>query len=299
MYISIPINEGLQTIKSFVISNVENGEGLMHLLAWVLKNNYFQFGSQWYQQIKGAAIGGNVSGTFADLVVGVNEAQIKAEHPELWPTLYHRYRDDSIAKGNPNLLDQFYTKLHEKTKLDWNLEQLGKRVNFLDLTIYHYGPKFNTHGIISYKPYSKPMMSPYVPEYTTYKPNSTKLSWITGENIRLLRNSKHPKQFEAQQRKLKRKLMRSGYPKAAIRSKMCYPYRHRHWLMHKKVKTHTRFLKQYPSQNAHNRWNYLQHRCDPLLRYLGLRLTSVAGRTIRDTANSIAKRQASRPPRLK
>src|SRR6185312_13389948 len=72
LYTSICIGDGIGRIRTLLRQygwKQSDIDCCCSLLEWVLTNNYFKIGDQWYQQIQGAAMGGNVSGTFADLVL--------------------------------------------------------------------------------------------------------------------------------------------------------------------------------------------------------------------------------------
>jgi hypothetical protein len=291
MYTNIELIKGLQIITEPVMTRFpKQGRFMLDLLHWVLGNNYFLVGNQWYRQTKGAAIGGNVSGTFADLVVGVVEERIWREQPAIKPQIYARFRDDTIAITNHAMRKtrKFAQTLSAETGLRFNIEQAGKQVHFLDLTIYQ-GERFARNRQLDFKPYVKPTNVQAFTHYTTYKPETTKTSWITGENIRILRGSGNREVFDAEINRFTLKLINAGYPMSVIAKRLKHSYDMRNQLMETTSKSHTKWFGIPPTVNAHQQWNVLQNNLETLLTDYNVSLTASRGRSLQDFMNGSNK----------
>lgn len=291
MYTNIDIRAGLELIEPLLErGHIPCHKLILDVLQWVLQNNYFVYGDTWYKQVQGAAMGSNVSGVFADLVVAAMEEEAWRKHPHLKPYLYRRYRDDTIIATEKIAKVKALTRhLSSYGTLQFNIEQMGSTVNFLDLTIYK-GRRYATLGLLDFKPYTKPTNNKCFNHYTTFKPELTKCSWITGENIRILRGTADRKTFIAEMGKFRKQLRRRGYSSKIIRSKTPYQFTDRAWLMEKTEKISTNFFSVRPHRGADTRWNFLQTNFQHVLDKYNTTLTAARGRSTIDIANSACKR---------
>ena len=295
LYTSIDLNKGLEIIRR-VIKNSKlikpsSIDFMIDLLNWVLRNNYFRFNGTFYQQIKGAAMGGNVSGVFADIVLAAMECYLLKELPQdQQPLYYKRYRDDILlitkSEKNAKAVEEI---LNKPQFLQFNLEQLGTTVNYLDLTLF-FGEKWRTQQKIDIKPYTKPTNTGLYTHYATYKPEFTKNSWITGESIRLLRAAQHPKAYNKNINKLKKNLTKAEYPKKVIRSQLKYSFEDRNWLIEKQPEMDSQFYSIKTGRMAHEKWNFIQNNFKPLLKTANVQITAASGKTTLDAINSVSKK---------
>jgi len=297
MYTSIPIKNGLKVVRQlchdFKFVPEEELDYLMDLASWVLDNNYFQYDGKWYKQTTGAAMGGNFSGVFADLVLAGIELEI-GQVINSWsskekPLKYYRYRDDILLIApSARTAPKVARLLESRCSLKFNVEQYGDRVNYLDLTIYK-GDKFKGSNMLDLQPYIKPTNNRDYVHYTTYKPEMTKTSWITGESIRILRACQNAKEFGAQMMDFRKRLTKSGYPQKVIRSKLKYRFNDRNWLIEKQEKLDAKFYSMENSRHAHERWNFIQNNFGPLLEFHNVKLTASKGKTLLDVMNKATK----------
>ena len=137
MYTSINIDRGLKVVRELCQRNqfVKETEldYLMDLASWVLEHNYFQYRGQWNKQTQGAAMGGNFSGVFADLVIigieieaGETIAKWEIKHK---PIIYKRYRDDIlIIAPSARTAPRIARLLESLCTLNFNVEQFGPSV---------------------------------------------------------------------------------------------------------------------------------------------------------------------------
>jgi len=293
LYTSICIGDGIGRIRTLLRQygwKQSDIDCCCSLLEWVLTNNYFKIGDQWYQQIQGAAMGGNVSGTFADLVLATLEQSLIPQIAANKILLYRRYRDDILVVASSiEAVHKLTAILNEVHYLKFNIEQIGQSVNFLDLTIGIDNP-FVLKRKLSIYPYRKPVASQMVTHFATYKPDITKASWITGENIRLLRSSQSQRAYNTGIEVLKNRLRKAGYPKSVIRSKIRYKFQDRNWLLSKTDKMENKWYPMQNVQRAHDTWNMIQNNLQPLLDFHNIHTTAARGRTTMDILNSVAKR---------
>lgn len=259
-------------------------------MRWVLTNNYFQFKGKWYQQIKGAAMGGNASGIFADLVLVALEIHILPKVPkEHKALLYRRYRDDIlIVVDSLKSANAITDHLNGANMLTFNMEQFGDKVNFLDITI-SLGEKFSIKRQLDFKPFRKPTANNLFTHYATYKPETTKTSWITGEQIRMLRACQTEKIFRSTMLEFQKSLLKSGYPKKVIRSQCRYKFADRNWLIEKTEKMDQVWYSLDNSRMAHEKWNFIQNNFKPLLKFHNVQITAKRGSTTMDALNVAAK----------
>ena len=292
LYTSIDLDKGLKLLASLLEKYFRPSEinFYMDLFRWVLSNNYFQFQGKWYQQIKGAAMGGNASGIFADLVlVAIEQHFLTKLSKEQSALMYRRYRDDVlIVVTNIKSAKSITQLLNQCGMLQFNLEQFGDKVNFLDITI-SLNNKFSITNQLDIQPYRKPTSNKSFVNYATYKPESTKTSWITGEQIRLLRASQTEKCFRKAMLDLKTCLLKADYPRNVIRSRCKYKFADRNWLIEKTQKTDSMWYSLDNSRMAHEKWNFIQNNFKPLLKFHNVQMTARNGRSTMDALNVAAK----------
>lgn len=109
LYPNIPLKEGIAFVKSAIerligkvqIKNFQlrtdpdHFDFIMKLMEWVLNNNIFKFGNNWYKQLQGTAMGTPLAVPFACLFVAELEHRIFSYHlPQFKPIFYKRYIDD-------------------------------------------------------------------------------------------------------------------------------------------------------------------------------------------------------------
>jgi hypothetical protein len=291
LYTSINLATGIERVRQILIKNRWDTNKIgftLKMLEWVLTNNYFLVGKQWYRQLQGAAMGGNASGTFADLVLASMEEELfeKIGNTTL---LYHRYRDDIlIVVSKQAEATRLESYLNSMGSLKFNIEQMGKKVHYLDLTI-EIGLKHINPTTLQINPYRKPIATKAITHYATYKPEATKCNWITGENIRILRGSHSKRKYNQEINNLRKRLRTAGYPPEIIRSKIKYDFNSRNWLLQKTDKEEGAWYRMETTKQSHEAWNFIQDNFKPLLKSHDVHTTSAQGRTTMDFLNKSAK----------
>jgi hypothetical protein len=240
LYTNIDLSEGLRKVKTLLLqNNITCPNLIIELLEWVLYNNYFQYRGIGYKQIKGTAMGSNVAPCFANLFLIFHELQWKNKLKDKWPKVYFRFLDDIffIWEHNEADLQDFKRVLNNTTpSLKFTFEQDGKKSTFLDLTI-KIGSRFRKQAKLDYQNYEKPTnMHLYLAPDSDH-PKNQKFSWITGENIRLLRNNSSKKDYTQSINLFRRHLQDRQYSKKIINQYIKYDWsdRDKLWFTPKKV----------------------------------------------------------------
>lgn len=297
MYTNIDLDEGIQLIqKSYITPHYpENAELIGSVLNWVLRNNFFKFNGTSYQQIKGTAMGTNIAPCFANLFMAAYEEEwMKLPN---FPSKYFRFLDDIFF---------VYTKSHEKLtewcgvmqKTSPSLKftfQKGSKVTFLDLEI-SLGEKFASTFKLDYNLFDKPTNRHIYTSPDSYQPYSYKYSWITGENVRLIRNSDSEEKYRENQNTFIQNLEKRNYDPKTVRTFLKYDYVHRYlFLTSKTEKKHNElaplFIKNRPGRDIlvkELRYIFYTEGSDPQIPLVVLR-----GRNIWDNFNSVNKKLLS------
>ena len=188
MYTNIDLQEALPSIfYTFLVDKCDNYLIIGALLEWVLKTitpiqGHHLSSNQGYSN--GRQHGPGICKPIPRLY------ELEWKNNPLFPTKYYRYLDDILfvyTAGEQKLGE--WCKLMNSTSpsLKFTFEK-GKKVSFLDLEI-SVGQKHARTFQLDYNLFDKPTNKHLYTDPTTYQPNNYRFSWITGENIRLIRNS--------------------------------------------------------------------------------------------------------------
>ena len=225
MYTNIDPDEGIDILRKYLeVYNKELGEKqrididlICDLTDIVMRRNVFQFGSTWWHQLVGTAMGTPCACIYAIIFFAYFERQqimVKYKRNLL---LYRRQIDDIFGiwiedPSNPNAWNDFKQDINSYTKLDWNTEELSHRVNFLDLTIW-IDKQSNT---IQYKTYQKPMsLFLYIPAHSAHPPGVLK-SIVHGLISTYKRQNSTNYDFKKQINLLYNRLLTRGYDKEVL-----------------------------------------------------------------------------------
>lgn len=164
-------------------------------------------------------MGTNVAPSYANLVLAIVEQRIWKKYPEL-ETSYQRFLDDGflIWPYQLELIDEFklfMNKLCPGLNFTW---QQDETIPFLDLNLRIDRNHSRRAMHISLHCFTSP--------HGDY-PQRYQESWITGENIRLLRNHSDKRQFESAISQFKHYLRLSGYTEQIIQNHIIHKYEKR------------------------------------------------------------------------
>lgn len=169
LYPNIPIIDGLRFVET-AINRMRNefrdialhlrDDNIVHfiiaLLKFILQNNYFVFGKQWYKQLQGTAMGTPAAVPFACLFVYEVEHRV-FKATGLKPLFYKRYIDDLffITRTNNEAAIFFDSFNNILPTIRCGAITINSRSGiFLDLEIFK-GPRFADCAIFDFKTYQK------------------------------------------------------------------------------------------------------------------------------------------------
>lgn len=198
---------------------------IVRLIGFVLKNNYLQFKDKHYLQINGTAMGVAFAPNYAQLYLAILEEQnFRTNRDYKKIKYYRRYIDDTFTIINTSdlgVFTEFLTTLDDN--ISWTVLSSPKKISFLDVWLMiDYNTKLI--GRISYEPFKKPLNLDHYTDPSSNYPARYKFSWITGENIRLLRNSSTQKTFEKAIKGFQKKLLLRKYSSEIITKYLIYTW---------------------------------------------------------------------------
>uniref|UniRef100_A0A8C5W849 Helix-turn-helix domain-containing protein n=1 Tax=Leptobrachium leishanense TaxID=445787 RepID=A0A8C5W849_9ANUR len=214
LYSNIPHAMGLQTVRE-EIYNSKNFldmqiDFIMRSIHFILNNNYFKFGDDFFLQKNGTAMGTKFAPSYANLyMTGWESRFVYGSHSWAHNILvYKRFIDDVffIWKGSEEDLILFLDSLDNQ---DWGITLDRKwskeRVTFLDLEVYI------SEGTLKCKTFFKEVdVNTYINTASCHDP-----SWLKGvpkgQFMRLRRNCSDLSTFEQQANQLKDNFIEKGY----------------------------------------------------------------------------------------
>ena len=120
---------------------------LKRLILLVLQSNVFRFGSNFYHQINGKAMGSPMAPNYANLFMASLETKMVKEYfkqTNLKPLVWYRYIDDVFfvwthGAESPNdfisFCNDFSIKHNMKSRMKYETHQSTDSVNFLDVEV--------------------------------------------------------------------------------------------------------------------------------------------------------------------
>jgi hypothetical protein len=227
LYTNINNNEGTERVTQLV-SDMKQRKIVNRLLKFVLNTSFFKYDETVYKQTNGVAMGTNMAPPYADLFIASFECLIFDRYPKLKES-WNRFIDDGFFVWNESReeLDSLMTYMNQLTSsLEFTFEIHNEYCSFLDLMIYK-GPHFKDTGKLSLKNYSKPSSTHLYTDPSSDYPLHYRVSWITGENIRLLRTCSTRLEFDKCIDSFKKYLRLSGYSNSLINEYIIHPFERR------------------------------------------------------------------------
>ena len=182
-----------------------------------MKFNVFKFGSTWWKQLVGTAMGTSCACIYATIFFAYFERKILLPKYKKNLLFYKRKIDDIFGvwvadPEHPNAWNDFQKDLNNLSNLEWNTDELSGTVNFLDLTLW-IEEKSN---IIHYRTYQKPMnLFLYIPQHSASPPGLLK-SLIFGLVGTYKRQNSSMLDFKLNVGKLYKRLLARGYKKDTL-----------------------------------------------------------------------------------
>ena len=193
---------------------------IIKLLHININNNYFEFASFTFQQIKGMAMGSACSPTVANIYMSVTIRKfLRTQNKQ--PLLLTRYIDDIfiIWIHSQKELDQFMFNLNQfNSSLRYTHQYSTTSTDFLDLTIYK-GPNFPSTKVLGTCTFQKSQNLYQYVHYSSNHPKSLFKAIITGELIRYVRTNTREGQYVAMMKRFEDRLLARAYPKPLIEKK--------------------------------------------------------------------------------
>ncbi|XP_062918361.1 chitinase domain-containing protein 1 isoform X1 [Mobula hypostoma] len=156
LYTSIPHQQGLKALHFFLDSRPNQFPStttLLRLAELVLTLNNFSFGSSYFLQTKGVAMGTRMGPSYACLFVGFVEQSMSQTYSGICSPLFLRYIDDcngAASCTHAELVDfiNFASNFHPALKFTWSISDTS--LSFLDLSVSTSGDSLSTD--VYYKP---------------------------------------------------------------------------------------------------------------------------------------------------
>lgn len=234
MYTNIDIEEGVKCVKNILVRlgcPPNHTKYYCELLTWVLKNSFFKYQNTWYHQIRGTAMGTNLAPMYANLFL----ANYEYGFVEKLQGQYIRYLDDILFISDSR--ETTIALLEKLDGLSTSLKfthEIKSKISFLDLEI-SAGEKFRLSNHLDYCLFEK---AEKVHWYTSPDSNCAdhiKFGWITGENIRILRNSCTKREFKKSMNLFKLHLNTAKYRESITKKFIRYKYHHRSLFLPRKA----------------------------------------------------------------
>ena len=237
LYGSIPVQEGIAAVVKLLEANWSkiNNFGtslsdIKDLLTHVLTNNYLRFGSQFFKQNSGVAMGNRVAPPVAIAFMHILETGFMSTYQYL-PALYARYIDDIFGvwtHGIDKLMEFAHAIGSYNQAIRFTIEhsyQTGK-LSFLDTLI-----TVKPSGHYTTELFVKPMTAPIILNFASAHTMSTKRALLNEQMNRAVRLSSDREACQRSLRQMKDLFITNGYPQGlverAARSALARPHRQR------------------------------------------------------------------------
>jgi hypothetical protein len=217
LYTNIPNEEGIEAVLTSMEDNPKllppfapkSKQIVKNFLHFVLKENYFKFQDQCYQQVSGTSMGTSCAPPYANIFMYQLEMRLLDGYQQFM-FLYKRYIDDCffIWHGSEVSLHNMFNRAAEfHPTIKFEFEYSRKSVNFLDLQIY-----VDKRGQIQTTVYRKPTTKNMVLHYGSDHSLQLKRNVVYGEFLRYKRNISTEHELRKEFSFLKKVFWNRGYP---------------------------------------------------------------------------------------
>lgn len=215
MYTNIPIDQAVDVCTSalrFVDLEGNSYDGMVQLLNFVLRNNFFEYQDTVYWQHEGIAMGTSCAPTVANLYLAVFETDMLQTALKEGVLFYGRYIDDIflVFNGKVDTTKRFLDTVdHPHLQISW--ETSVESLPFLDVQV-----RIDL-GLLRTFVYTKRLNRyMYVP-FSSAHPLSVKRALVKGERSRFAAICSNPEDLTWVERKFKANLYRRGYPQSLLK----------------------------------------------------------------------------------
>jgi hypothetical protein len=220
LFTNIDVKHGIACIRQILRKEGKEPafvNTIAELLDWTFSNNYFDYKGQLFLQIYGTAMGTSVAPNFANLVLmKIEEDKIFSAKMQL--SHYCRLIDDClmVVDGKDvNDWKQIFQDANNSLDFTFVTSENERSVPMLDLELY-LGDKFYELNKVDFVGFQKPYNNNLFTAPDSSVPDNYKFSWITSENIRLIRNNDNEKSYLKQLEKYTDNLLKRSYPCSII-----------------------------------------------------------------------------------
>ena len=168
-------------------SNLKNM--MREFLKIVLGDNQFRFNNNYYDQIKGVAMGTRCAPQFANLFLASLEERAQASWEGTRPKLWARFLDDvfMLWKGSQDELQLFHQHLNQQVaSIKFIMESSTQSAVFLDLEIYK-GTRFHQKKLLDVSLHVKVTNPQNFLHFDSCHPSLTFSTIVRGEILRAVR----------------------------------------------------------------------------------------------------------------
>lgn len=182
-------------------------KSIIHLINFIVHNNYIEYNNEIYQQINGIAMGTNAAVSLANLYLYVLVDKFLLKQPNI--ISFNRYIDDIFfiytdSLSNLNNLFSIANNLHPSIK--FTLVHSTSNIEFLDLNII-----LKHNSTIEYEVHQKSLNKYMYITQQSCHPNHTFTGFIRGELQRYCRLSSSPHYFKKIKTLFFYRLLSRGY----------------------------------------------------------------------------------------
>lgn len=221
LYPSIPQTDMLQTVYDEMIQHRHllpfDPNLIIQLLHTNINNNYFEFASLLFQQIKGTAMGAAFSPTVANIYMSTTIRRfLRTQNKQ--PLLLVRYIDDifMIWTHTESELNRFIEGMNSHNpSLSYTHQYSFSAVDFLDLTVYK-SPMFAFTNTLDVKTFQKQHNLYQYLHFTSNHQRSVYKGLICGELVRYVRTNTEDTNFKAMKTLFISRLLTRGYPRKFV-----------------------------------------------------------------------------------